>query len=173
MRCEWSILAIIYWSANRVAPRFFFFPVIICDGTHYWTSSYTGKMFGFYAHDSFGTSILIAVAIIAEENIRHLAWTLECWIRHGMSVSLYPWFTDQGNFFIQPNPLFAERIPRHNHIGTKLIPIFTSAMYITLGPVTIPIGKSTRMQSTTLNKVSYRWADRSIPTTSSIGCSNI
>ena len=100
----------------------FFFPVIICDGTHYRTSSYTGKIFGFYAHDSFGTSILIAVAIIPEENIRHLAWTLECWIRHGMSVSLYPWFTDQGNFLHTAKSLVRGRHPTAQSYRNKIDP---------------------------------------------------
>ena len=71
-------------------------PVIVCDGAHYRTPSYTGKLFSYYAKDGYGKPMLLSFAVIPKECVRHLGWVVECNIHHGISVKFVQ-FTDQGH----------------------------------------------------------------------------
>lgn len=80
-------------------------PVLICDGHHYQTASFTGVFSGLCSKDGYGNSVLRSFSIIPIENDRHLVWTVECCIRHGLRVDIYPILSDQGNFLHAGNSL--------------------------------------------------------------------
>ena len=77
-------------------------PFLVCDGHHFKTASYTGIMFGICSKDGYGNSALLSFSIIPIENIRHLGWTVECNIRHGLSFK-FPLLTDQGKMLNAAN----------------------------------------------------------------------
>ena len=70
--------------------------------------------------DGYGNSVLLSFSIIPIENDKHLVWTVECSIRHGLRVDIYPILSDQGNLLHAANSL--QRTTNHgSHPYRKLL----------------------------------------------------
>ena len=73
-------------------------PIVAVDDTFHQTTGYNGQFFFFVSKDGYGRNVLLAFAIIPCKNVRHLCWAIECAMLHGLDLTQFPIFTDQGNF---------------------------------------------------------------------------
>ena len=70
-------------------------PIYIADCFFYKIPSFNGVIFNICSKTPYGDIILLCFAILPKEKTRHLGWTIQCCVRHGMTF-IYPLFTDQG-----------------------------------------------------------------------------
>ena len=71
-------------------------PIMSIDAFHFKTNSFTGRLVNLCSKDPYGKAVLLSFAIVPEENVRHLGWTIECNVLHGISFQILPLFSDQG-----------------------------------------------------------------------------
>ena len=72
-------------------------PIIVGDAHHYKTVSFDGRLYAITSKDGYGKTVLLSLTIIPEENVRHIGWTVEMNLRHGINFNKIPFMTDEGH----------------------------------------------------------------------------
>ena len=101
-------------------------PILIADCFFYRTPSFNGVVFNLCSKTPYGDTILLCFAILPIKKSRHLAWTIQCCVRHRMSFD-FPLFTDQGPLIATAKVLQSNKQTIEDDIGEvadRLLKIF-------------------------------------------------
>ena len=95
-------------------------PIIVGDAHHYKTVSFDGRLYAITSKDGYGKTVLLSLTIIPEENVRHIGWTVEMNLRHGINFNKIPFMTDEGHL-LATALAFQHEGNNHQHKHRRLV----------------------------------------------------